>query len=61
MITKVTRFNAWQTHSKWSVNVSSYCYIRCLEIVWEKVTGLIVLTSIPDYEAELKNTRGGRK
>ena len=41
MITKVTRFNAWQTHSKWSVNVSSYCYIRCLEIVWEKVTGLI--------------------
>lgn len=27
----------------------------------EKVTGLVVLTSIPDYEAELKNTRGGKR
>ena len=40
MITKSLDLNAWQTCSKWSVNVSSYCYIRCLEIVWEKVTGL---------------------
>ena len=27
----------------------------------EKVTGLIVLTSIPNYEAEFKSTKGGKK
>lgn len=27
----------------------------------EKVTGLIVLTAIPDYETELKNGRGGKR
>ena len=27
----------------------------------EKITGLIILTTIPDYEAELKNTRGGKR
>ena len=25
----------------------------------EKVTGLVVLTSIPDYETELRNVKGG--
>ena len=27
----------------------------------EKVTGLVVLTAIPDYETELKNVRGGKR
>ena len=27
----------------------------------EKLTGLVVLTAIPDYEAEIKNVRGGRR
>ena len=27
----------------------------------EKVTGLVVLTAIPDYETEMKNVRGGKR
>ena len=27
----------------------------------EKVTGLVVLTAIPDYETEIRNVRGGKK
>ena len=27
----------------------------------EKLTGLVVLTAIPDYETEMKNVRGGKR
>jgi hypothetical protein len=32
--TKTLNLNAWQAHSKCSINASFYCYIKCLVTFW---------------------------